>query len=1026
MSKAVGRSPFRAPSGARAADVSFGRWGRFAVAALLAFLLVPGAALAQQQGSVAGKVLDPDGLALPGASVTIKGEATGYSRTYTTTANGGFTAQNLQPGHYMVTAEMPGFAKVSREIELSAGNQVANFDLKLKLAGMAEAVTVEGEAPLVETTSNKIGGTLSKNEIEDVPSNFRNFTALTQLIPGMTPSPAASSFEGGQVVANGTPAQSNVYLLDGAYNNDDRLGGSQGTQVRVVLDNIGEYQVLANQYSAEYGGGAGAIINMVSRGGTNDFSGRLYTYFRDDKFNTINHFVKAAGGKKPDERTLQMGAGFGGPIVKNKAHYYVTIEKDNEDAVGFKTFPAAAGTMAPTSINGPFTVRALNTFGRIDYQINSSNFVSIRGVREKAPTKGENFNTGTQTLDQQRWESDLDELIGFSYTRTVSDRASNVFRLGWIREQLDTGAQTFFEESSSFLIGNAGIRALGFGGRDPFALGSLNTHPGWTTGKGGPGAQTTIHTYAVDDSFSYFVPSLMGGEHTFKFGAGLSLNRSDPQAVQDSGNFTFTSDLPYNPANSVTFPTRFDIQVGPVGVNGFSVEARDQRVYGFAEDKWRATKKLTLNLGVRYDNQKITPGDRNNIAPRAGFAYDLKGDGKTVIRGGGGRFFSYVPISIELNRQRNAIRTLFPSISISAANDTCGCVLRPNAIPSVEGTHTVAVLSPAAQADLNARRAAILAGSVFNANPQIDNPNRKMPYQWSYSFGVSHELAKNIAVTLDYVGNISRDQVGVVDINESVSNAAAVVTRLGVAGFDPSGQIVEAAARSTNFGRVLQWQTNPAFNGKYNSMQFSVVKRASNHWSGRLAYTLQKSYYTGTGSPDARRVVYDAEPERDYGEFVSNRKHVLASTATLTPWKTLSVSAVISAISGARINETVGRDINGDGDNTDRPCKDVSNFNTVSGQRVFYNILSPLDSKGCAVINGIEGPGSVLLDMSFRYQIHMDKAGRRSLDLFYDVFNVTNKKNIVNPSGNHASSLFMQETASQFARQMQFGARIRF
>ncbi len=312
------------------------------------------------------------------------------------------------------------------------------------------------------------------------------------------------------MVANGTPSVSNVYLLDGAYNNDDRLGGSQGTQVRVVLDNIGEYQVLANQYSAEYGGGAGAIINMVSRSGTNDISGRVYTYFRDDKFNATNHFVKAAGGKKPNERTLQMGVGIGGPIIKNKAHFYLTVEKDNEDSVGFKTFPAAAGPMSSASINGPFQVRALNIFGRLDFQINSSNFISIRGVREKAPTKGENFNSGTQTIDQQQYESDLDEVGGLSYTRTINDRASNVLRIGMIREQLDTGRQTYFEESSSFLIGSFGIKAIGFGGRDPFSIGQQNTHPGWTTGIGGPGAQTSIHSYTIDDAVSYFVPSLLG------------------------------------------------------------------------------------------------------------------------------------------------------------------------------------------------------------------------------------------------------------------------------------------------------------------------------------------------------------------------------------------------------------------------------------------------------------------------------------------------------------------------------------
>ena len=161
----------------------------------------------------------------------------------------------------------------------------------------------------------------------------------------MTPNPATSTFEGGQVVANGSPSQQNVYLLDGMYNNDDRLGGSQGTQVRVVLDNIEEYQVLANQYSSEYGGGAGAIINMVTRGGTNDIRGRVYSYFRDETLNARGQFLPD-GQPKPPERTLQAGFGLGGPIVKNRAHFYFTYERDNEDIAGQKRFPAAAAPLA--------------------------------------------------------------------------------------------------------------------------------------------------------------------------------------------------------------------------------------------------------------------------------------------------------------------------------------------------------------------------------------------------------------------------------------------------------------------------------------------------------------------------------------------------------------------------------------------------------------------------------------------------------------------------------------------------------
>ena len=230
-------------------------------------------------------------------------------------------------------------------------------------------------------------------------------------------------------MANGTPAQSNVYLLDGAYNNDDRLGGSQGTQVRLVLDNIGEYQVLSNSYSAEYGGGAGAVINMVSRGGTNDFSGRVYTYFRDDKFNARGPLPPRRRGEAAGADAADAAPALGGPIVKNRAHFYLTIEKDNEDIAGQKTFPAAAAPLA-TDFVGAFEVRAMNYFGRVDVQLNPSNFLSIRAVREKAPTRGEGFNTNNETPDAQNWEEDLDELLAMSVTSTISDRASNVFRVG--------------------------------------------------------------------------------------------------------------------------------------------------------------------------------------------------------------------------------------------------------------------------------------------------------------------------------------------------------------------------------------------------------------------------------------------------------------------------------------------------------------------------------------------------------------------------------------------------------------------
>jgi hypothetical protein len=383
-----------------------------------------------------------------------------------------------------------------------------------------------------------------------------------------------------------------------------------------------------------------------------------------------------------------------------------------------------------------------------------------------------------------------------------------------------------------------------------------------------------------------------------------------------------------------------------------------------------------------------------------------------VVRGGFGRFNAYVPISLPLFFKQDGVRTLFPTISINSGNDTCGCVLVPSVTTDTAGNLGVAVLSAAGQADIARRRDEVLNGLLFNRNPRLDAPGRQMPYQYGWSLGLSRQLGSIAAVTVDYVGNVSRDQNGVIDINEPVNGQ-----RPGASGFDPAGTLIPEEARTTNFARVLLHDSRPEFNGDYHSLQMSLVKRFANRWSGRMAYTLQKGNFVGSGNPDNRRVWLDNDIRADYGRFASDRRHVLAASGTYNVWSTLTVAGVISAISGAPINETVGRDVNRDNDNTDRPISGVDDADRP--------ILSEVDSQGRAVINGIDGPGSFGLDLSVRYQIPLH-AGLESLDLFYDLFNVTNRENLVPPSGNRSSGNFMRATAARFARQMQFGVRVRF
>jgi hypothetical protein len=333
-------------------------------------------------------------------------------------------------------------------------------------------------------------------------------------------------------------------------------------------------------------------------------------------------------------------------------------------------------------------------------------------------------------------------------------------------------------------------------------------------------------------------------------------------------------------------------------------------------------------------------------------------------------------------------------------------------ISDSQGNLGVAQLSAAAQADLNRRRDAVLTGSQFNRNVWLDTEDRQLPYTWSWSIGVNQQLFPNAAVAVDYVANVSRDQLGIIDINEPVNGV-----RPGVNVFDPTSRLIPAEARATPFLRVLQVQTSPSFDGDYSSLQLSFVRRMANRWSGRVAYTIQESNFVGLGNPDARRVWLDNDPRADYGHFASDRTHVLAASGTVNPWRSLTIASVVSAISGAPVNETVGRDVNGDNDATDRPIRGIDDLTMP--------IRSDVDSQGRAVINGMRGPGSFLIDMSFRYQIPLGR-GFDSLDLFYDIFNLIDRENLIAPTGNRGSAVFMVPTAAQFPRQMQFGIRVRF
>ena len=865
--------------------------------------------------------------------------------------------------------ELSGFQTTRRPGVGVAVGQELTLDFTLSVATLQEQVTVTGEAPVVEVTTSRVGTNVTNREIDSLPSQGRNQLSLMQLVPGLTPSLQPGTFEGGQFNANGRETGSNLFMVDGAYNNDDRLGGSQGTQARVPLDVMSEFQVLTHQYTAEYGGASGVVVNAVTKSGTNEIRGRGYYYFQDDSLNGTNYFLKQRGEENPDSGIKNWGFNGGGPVVRNKAFWFGSIERTMIDNAVVLEYPPAAAPLA-VSYSDTSTIRVWNTFLRGDYQFTPNQNLSARWLKESAITVGEDWEDDLRTRDGIDIENDAgDQTLNVGYTTIIGNNATNELKVGHVREDLLQGGLQYFDDDFNFIELN---------GRDQFDIGSDNEHPDFGAGPLALHGNAKVRSYTVEDAFT-FIRSGWGGSHTFKAGVGWSQNGANPiiAGSGDNGVFEFLHNRPFDPGNPFTYPSVFSIRLGEI-----YFDVTDRRGNGYFQDKWQVNRNLTLNLGLRYDYQTMTPETKDAVAPRIGFAYDPTGSGKTVIRGGAGKFYEYQLIGV-LNElaQRAVISPAFQyetdedegPLSGRLPSDPC---LRPN------GNNGLAVIGPACRAQLVMVRNRVAAGGFVNTEPVVDG-DRQLGYLWSFSAGVQHELMPNVGLSVDVVANRGRDQTALIDINEPRRLPNGTFGRPGPAVFDPDGRLIPSQARTAAFQRVLQFQTRDDFNTDYNALEIGLDKRYADRWSGRFAYTLSRSRDVGfvtstnpfgnlstTGggaSISVKRVADDLNPRSDYGRSFFDNRHALAFSLNANPWRGLGAGAVFRYYSGYPINEVVGRDVNGDRDNFERPIRGVDDTTRP--------IESPVDGSGLAVRNGIDGEELILLDLRFQYLFEMPRTG---------------------------------------------------
>ncbi len=809
-------------------------------------------------GRILGEVYDQSGASVAGATVTVTDVQRATTRSVTTDASGNYVVPALPPGTYAIRVEAKGFKTVERPSILLEVAKDADIDFSLPPGNVSETVTVTEEVPLVDTTSATLGGTLSNNEINDLPLNGRNYENLLQLRPGVMRYPGGGF---STTSTNGLRAEDNAYFIEGLFNSEPFSGqgiingaGIAGDSATILpIDSIQEFNTQENP-PAEYGWKPGAVLNVGLKSGTNKIHGTAFAFGRDGATDARN-FFNTVPNPKTDRTLEQFGGSFGGALIKNKAFFFASYEGQRYD-VG-NTFsvttpsmqqlvlPGTLGTnstcTAPSlvAINAdcvnsiPFAIQDLtlnsipisaasqkisgcdasgncagtgfpiNNTNGIDITQGFPNTVGVDNVLGKVDVNvtphstisgmyffGNNSGTVEDFPElQSQWRSKIHtraQVVGGNWIWTPNPRWVNEARFGYNRlyqptlpGDLNTPASAYGLNTGVSGPFTGGLPRIGFAGAFVPGLGAFK----WPKFQG-------------PDSITQFIDhvSYSRGSHALKFGGELHRNNVSGGAFGNArGSITFLG--------GVAIPTG----IGSSALEDFfagdpfkaSVQVGDPRrqihnwAYAlFVQDDWRASRNVTFNFGLRYEFNSViheahnllgnfdpnsTTGliqdgingihgvynpDHKNFAPRFGFAWDMFGTGKTVLRGGGSLVYETINWEALL-----AFNNAFGLGNVPTASIMPG-------VGTIQGGNLGIPPGVMPQWDSSAP----LYGNIGPTTPLdcVDSPcplmsvdrNIKTPYVWNWTLSMQHAFTPNLSMEVAYVGNHGDRLTGIRDINQ--------------------------------------------------------------------------------------------------------------------------------------------------------------------------------------------------------------------------------------------------------------------
>jgi len=921
---------------------------------LCAMLALPATALAQE-AILIGTITDSTGGVLPGVTVQATHEASGNTFEAVTDGRGVYRIP-ARIGGYKITAQLTGFSTSTRAgVELLVG-QTLTLNMQMSPSTLQETITVTGEAPLIQTQSSAIGGTIDPRQVSELPSAGRNWMSLALLAPGNR-----TNAEGALPVQDRGDVREFNLNVDGMQVSANMGAGGQA---RYSNDSIAEFQFISNRFDATQGRSSGVQVNAITRSGTNRFAGTLVGNFRNSSWNAPDPVLNRVLPYK----NQQISGTLGGPIVLNKTHFFGNFEYEHQPLTSIWNTPYPAFNITLTGtrsvkLSGVRLDQELSSKMRLMGKVSHSRLIEPFGAGATSHPAGTMSNTEHNT-----------DVIG-SLTKVFSNRALNDLRVGY-------ASYGFFQDSlvkwsrhwqavNGITSGSPKITFRGF------------TVPG----NANLPRYRNQNVYSFHDDFTLSYDA--GGHHDLKVG-GEYLHNLDNTRNCNQCMGSITSNNGPVPANvEALFPVWNDAdtwnlaalspittryRVGVSDSSNFLTPLYMWKYGAWAQDDWKLTNRLTLNLGARYDliwnafaqstvfeptEKAGRPQDAKNIQPRLGFAYRL--DDRTVLRGGAGLYYNDM-IDTDVLWPQSVL-----SIAVIAVDNTP--VRADFAVNPFNGpTPTYAqALQRFCYANNNAPGCLPRDLQEQAPIPQYAH----VTHSWQSSIGIARQFGASMAVEADYVQTNSRAE-HVFQDNVNIS-------------FDPATgnpyPYADAAHRPFPLFGVIG-MTPQTGESDYRGLQTSFTKRMSHHWQGSITYTLG-ALWTKDPPPlsgtDFKAVTFKVAPdiagERSLGP--TDQRHRAVFNGIWQVGHGLQLSGIYFYGSGLRSQIVCGCDARG--------------LQIGSIDRLRLN--DPQGPNG-SIIPRYSFVGTPLHRAEMRIIQHVPLHGKVGIDGSLEVFNLFNRANI--------------------------------